>query len=519
MKLPLPQKIINELETAPYTFNYTLITFISILVIRSFIESFTQENINYLNYSPSVLWNNLLHFYLAFISGAISLTLLFYAATRVEIIKIMRVVLPFYALILLGPLIDVISSYGYGSDMLYLDDLSKMPSQNLALSFLLFFGKDPSMTLGMRIETIIALMASCCYFVTKGRSILISLCYVFLVYALIYLYCAATMIIHFVLLQFGYVYHYSAMLMVRYYLVLISITSIILLYCANKQYFFEIIKDMRWLRLCHYSMMLILGCALALAGTQSSYLQTLSYDNPEFIINFYFCVISVMSAGIFAIITNNIADQQIDQVCNQTRPLIAHTIPLATYSKIGYAALGISLVYAAVVNVKVLFLMLVVVTSYYLYSMPPIRFKRVLIFSKIAISLNSLAMVVLGYILLQTDIRFFPMRIIPILLIGFTLAANFIDIKDYTGDKVGGIITLPGLIGLRKAKLIIGAAFVFTYISFALLPGAMHAFAIMMMGGLMQFYLINKKTYDEKAVFFMNLFSTGILTIIVLNNV
>lgn len=511
-----PRKMISELEEAPYSFNYVLITFFSILVIRSFIESFTQENINYLNYSPLILLNNLLHFYLAFTSGAISLTLLFYVATRVEIKKIMRVVLPSYALVLIGPLIDMIASLGYGSDMLYLDDLYKMPSHNLALSFVLFFGQDPSMTLGMRVETILALLASFSYFVIKGRSVFISLCYAVLVYALIFVYCSATMIIHYILLQLGYEYQYSSLLMMQFYLILISITGIPLLYFSNKQYFIEILKDMRWLRLSHYLMMLIFGCALAIVGTQNSYFQTLFQDNPEFILNLYFCIISIVSAGIFSIITNNIADQQIDRVSNQTRPLIATSIPLDLYNKIAYSALGISLVYAAAVGVKTLFLMLVVITSYFIYSMPPIRFKRVFIFSKLVISLNSLVMIMLGYMLLQGDIKFFPNHIIPIFLIGFTMAANFIDIKDYEGDKVGGIITLPGLLGLRKAKLVIGTAFFLTYVSFALLPGAVHGLVLMVIGGLLQFYLVNKKSYDEKSIFLMNLVSMGALIVLLI---
>src|SRR5205085_9038295 len=100
----------------------------------------------------------------------------------------------------------------------------------------------------------------------------------------------------------------------------------------------------------------------------------------------------------------------------------------------------------------------------YIYSMPPIRFKRVLLFSKLIIAINSLAMILLGYRLLNGDILFFPAVIIPLLLIGFTLTANVIDIKDYEGDKIGGIITLPGLLGLYWSKLIIGMAFLVTYV-------------------------------------------------------
>src|SRR5262245_11988813 len=115
--LSIPRKVISGLEESQYPFSLFLKTFFFILVIRSFIESFTQESVNYLNYNPLSLLYNLLHFYLAFISGAISLTLLFYAATRIEIAKIMKVILPFYAIVLIGPIIDITTSAGTGRDM------------------------------------------------------------------------------------------------------------------------------------------------------------------------------------------------------------------------------------------------------------------------------------------------------------------------------------------------------------------------------------------------------------------
>src|SRR5207253_1989736 len=113
----------------------------------------------------------------------------------------------------------------------------------------------------------------------------------------------------------------------------------------------------------------------------------------------------------FSIVTNNIADQEIDRISNQARPLISGMISLHVYNCIGYASLFIALIYAAAAGASALFLISLMIVSYYIYSMPPIRFKRVLIISKLAISVNSLAMILLGYILLGGKLQFFPLTI------------------------------------------------------------------------------------------------------------
>ena len=89
----------------------------------------------------------------------------------------------------------------------------------------------------------------------------------------------------------------------------------------------------------------------------------------------------------------------------------------------------------------------------------------------------------------------------------FLHSANVIDIKDYEGDKAGGITTLPGVLGLGLSRLLIGIAFLLTYVSFAFLLNSPYYFFIFFAVGLVQFYLVNKKVYQENQVFMFNLLS------------
>jgi len=105
--------------------------------------------------------------------------------------------------------------------------------------------------------------------------------------------------------------------------------------------------------------------------------------------------------------------------------------------------------------------------------------------------------------MVQYNIKNIPIIIYPIFLIGFTLTINFIDIKDYRGDKKLGIKTLPVLMGPKKSKLLIGLFFFLGYV-FIFYITQLILFIIL---AFLQFYLINKKSYKEKYIFIVYLLS------------
>ncbi len=265
-------------------------------------------------------------------------------------------------------------------------------------------------------------------------------------------------------------------------------------YNANKHIFLEIIKDLRWLRLTHYFLMLILGVVIA---TKSSGI-TASFT---LIINLLLAMVSVMLAAVFCIVTNNMIDQEIDRVSNQLRPLITGSIPIKIYQAIGTAASLLALGFASAISLDALLIISTIMLTYSLYSLPPLRLKRIPVLSKLIISSNSLAVIALGYLLAQHNLQNFPLVLVPLFLIGFTLSINFIDMKDIKGDSTAGIVTLPVLLGHKKAALIIGVAFFLTYLSFYFLVKNIVILPFLISIGVLQFFCINKKNYDERWVF------------------
>jgi len=97
--------------------------------------------------------------------------------------------------------------------------------------------------------------------------------------------------------------------------------------------------------------------------------------------------------------------------------------------------------------------------------------------------------------------------IVIIFAIIFLLAISFIDIKDYRGDKVEGIKTLPTVLGLKTSQLLIGLAFLILYVIVGFLLKNEKILIGLIALGCIEFWLINRKNYQEKYVFAVYLMS------------
>lgn len=286
-------------------------------------------------------------------------------------------------------------------------------------------------------------------------------------------------------------------------LLLLPFLIFVIAYHVNQRVLMAIIKDARYLRVLHYLLLLMLGVALGFQNNPYE-IKQLILINPDIVFNFLMSVISIIFACLYAIVVNNIADKEIDAISNQNRPLVKGVIDIKAYEKLGFFYLFLAMFYSMWIDTRALLLVSFVMASYFLYSSPPFRLKRIPVLSKLVISLNSIAMVVLGYILVNGQVQDFPHAIYYIYLLLFTLAANMIDLKDVAGDAAAGVLTLPVWIGERKAKLLIGIGALATPIAFvALLPNLQLAPALILIG-IVQFYLINKRNYNEKPIILIN---------------
>jgi 4-hydroxybenzoate polyprenyltransferase len=492
------KKTIDNIENSKTPIGFFILSFFFSINLRNFLEAFSTKNFYYFN-----SLNTIVHYNIFYISLAISLVILFFLLVKKNIFSAIKIILTSFLIVILPPIIDLIVGRGKGSQIAYL-----VPNchDNIFERFFLFFGDlgacSFGITTGIKTEIFIVLVFSFFYFFTHNKKIIKSLFSSLLVYMLIFIHVAFPFVLKNLFLPYETVDILSAS-----FLTLIFFTGTFLLYLINKEYFKIIIKDIRPFRLLHYFAMFGLGIYIAGAPLHGY--------NTGTIHDFILIFIVIALAWIYSVMTNNIADIKIDKVSNIERPLAKESIPLSDYKKISWIVLVLALIYASLTSFMVLFFIFIFIGNYFIYSVDPLRIKRVPILSKSLIAFNSLILVLLGYIIGNyNSIDGFPNILYLFFLIGYTLVLNFIDIKDYEGDKLAGIKTIPVILGLKKAKILIGLFFISIYLSICLIYPTKQYIYLFPLLGLLQFYVINKKNYKELYIFLIYLFSLVLFFII-----
>lgn len=493
----LEKRIVYFLENSKKPFTYFILTFFFAVTLRNFLELLLDN-------TPFSL-QGYIHTYMSYITLALSLILLFYFLTGTPLIKIAKVILPAFIILILAPLLDFLLSWGKGYTIYY---MFPDTHPNLVLRFFTFFGdfSGVGITPGMRIEIAIVLLAGFGYFYLKNSSFFKSLFYTLLTYILIFWYCAIPYSVKGILRLVGLECKLRTAVLTNFYLFIIFFIGLILAYSLHRGMFKAVIKDIRPFRLLHYELMFVLGLILGIKHAAFS----ITCNNLAYVV---FIPVSIAFAWLYSVVTNNIEDYEIDKISNKKRPLVSSEISLKDYKKLRWPFLFVALFYSIMVNLGAFLAILLFIGNYFLYSMPPLRLKRIPFFSKIFISLNSLILVVLGFVLVTGSIDEFPKLVIAIFLIGFTAAINFIDIKDYEGDKKAGIKTLPVLLGLKRSKFIIGLFFMTSYLFIGWMMKDMFLLFTFLLLGIAQFGLLTRKSYDERYIFLVYLLSLIMLII------
>lgn len=491
----LSTRVIESFENKKIPFYYYILSLIGLTMIRHFLEAFSSRD-NYFNYSAARTTTNTIHYTLSFITIGLLVALLISLIARVNIEKVLRATMSAMLLILLCPILDIIISGGKGTDLTYLNTTYESSASIWKMYYTYCSNCGRSIPPGLKIEVGIFLSLIFAYALLKKAGVLRSLVTAWSAYTIIFITAGSPFIISYIQSALGYPAFVDSQTLLYFFLLVDFVLLLVTGYLMDKKMFTALLADMRWPRILYYELVLLFGAAVSLKYQPAASLKTLLADRM-FAINLPLAMISVLFAGLFSIMINNLNDIDIDKISNPHRPLINGCIDIPLYTSLAYVFMGLALFYAGMADGNIFLIIATTISSYYLYSSPPIRFKRVPVLSKAVIGLNSFALAILGFLLAHHDLRSFPPEMAWIFLLGITLASNFIDLKDVQGDKAAGILTLPVLIGERWTKLLTGTIFFCVSLSFYFVFEKAFAWPLLMLNGALFFYLMNKSNYKD----------------------
>jgi 4-hydroxybenzoate polyprenyltransferase len=214
--------------------------------------------------------------------------------------------------------------------------------------------------------------------------------------------------------------------------------------------------------------------------------------------------VSVVFSCFFLIWENDENDETIDKVSNASRPLAAGHFTQREWGEIKWTFLAIALVSALLAGWYTFIFILFFILLYHAYSCPPLRLKRVPGLSTALIAGNAVVTVMTGFYLgaRTEDLSAFPLEVGIGIFIVFLLAENIKNLKDIKGDKAGGIITLPVLLGGRRAPQVVATLAALATLMVPLLFGV-SLYSLLLAAAFIppNSYFLLRKPYSELPVF------------------
>jgi 4-hydroxybenzoate polyprenyltransferase len=473
------KNIIQQVEESKYPLYYYLFIFLFSVNTRNLLEVLSYREFSLNDFYPHLHYTA---YYVAIVLASVSLL---HLLLKRDIIKVLKVNLTFIPAIILCPVVDIILFLGFEIDQT-LGYLSPEIHGELLPYFFTFFGNhvgaNMGPSIGYRIEVFSVLAFMTLYVFTVTQSVIKAVISFILMYCLIFFFCSTPYLL------VNLPWKYSTQL-VPYYM-LISLFLLIFTFHRARPDLSKIIwKDSRPFRMMFYQLLFLSGVFFGLWKGGK-------IQGPALFMA-VFVVISIGFAWIFSVITNNITDVSIDKLSNPNRPLITKSIDSKTYMSIAWVCLSLSLLFALQAHTLFFLLALVFITNYFIYSHPPIRLKRYLLISKIPIALNILCLFSAGVIYTGTPENALGFYDISFIFIGGMLAANIIDLKDTIGDKADNVSTLPNLIGIRNAKIVLSLVLFAIYaMSFPYFKNDKFYYTAIVIG-IFQLWLINRKNYKD----------------------
>jgi len=493
----LLEKIENS-KVSVFYFFYFLIFFI---FLRNFLELFLKEReLNSFRFNSLFGYSHWALFYISIFLSFVVFNYFFIKYKGIE--KVLKIWSIAFFFIILPPVFDY---YLFPGNKCTIGYLFPERIQDFLRMFFSLGGKCAKGTAGisngLKIEGVVLIIFSFFNFKYNKLSNLKSLAGTFINYSILFSYSLLPTILYPIIkkqriLSWDIIY-------TKLFIIISIILIIIILISKYKNYFKIFIEEI--LQKSLYTRLLY-GYSLLFAGFIFCAKKELLFPVKYAIItNLLLSIIALTFVSLFSKIINDIEDYEIDCITNKGRILPLKKISVATYIKIGFIFLFIAEITSIFAGLYSFIFVNIFAGAYLVYSIPPIKLKRFTILSKIVIALNSIIVVLWGFLASGNNFNkliYFPKSLFSFMFLALTFSANIIDIKDYEGDKKTGIKTLPVILGIERSKLIISMFILASYVfSASIFIKNINFFIFAWLLGLVQIFFINRKKYNELPIF------------------
>lgn len=503
---------IQKLEDSQLFLNQFLVTFFGIIFLRNFLETFSDQDNAWTAVSSTAY---LIHYPMFYLSLFLVLSIILAIVTKVKITKISKLLLYFFPVILIAPIVDLLLSNGNGYNMSYFF----CDFEQLVKKYFTFSGtyQDSGATPGIQIELIVIFSLTTAYLFLKSKKASSAILGLLLFYSAAFfmgalpslvtiawnfiqpslstaseLYSGEVILFHF--------YSFNDKMVLTFFPILVlELSAWFWIYDQKK--FKVLIKNLRGFRVFHYLCML--GFGIFIGISQISDVQLL--ESPFSFLIFISMAGSVLFAWWAAVGINDIFDFEGDKISNPKRPLTIGLFEKKELRAINLIFACFSLIIAFIVRYPFFLTILLALVLSTIYSSPPFRLKRIPILSTFVIALCAALISLGGFVVFSKDYSFsgYPPKILLAILVAYTLGLPFKDIKDLAGDKITGVKTFLTLWGEKKGKQITSIFVVLAYITAILVLGIFYLFPLAFIFGGLSFYYINRKKYREAPLFFL----------------
>jgi len=402
------KQIIKRLENARGSFWQWLVAILAFCFLRRLLDLMLEAD----SYKTLVAGNVIRNYILWYVGLFLAIALILHFITREKIEKTTKAAFVFWPLILLVPVIDFFFSGGQGYTLTFIGGC------DFWQEFFSFFGYLGShhITYGQTIVSLLGLLLIVTYAFFKTSNVLRTLVAGGLYYLTAFFYFSLP------LFTLPKIFSFSIF-------ALVLVESIIWHACLNLKKLKELIKNSHLLRSMHYAGLALLGYIVFTVYLPGEII------NPQAVL---FTVIASFFAFQGAVVINNHYDKK------------KLDYPKKEYSLLGFLFFLIMVAASLYVNTTLVLVMLSYYLVSFIYSAPPIRFKRFGYWNNLLIGFESALMFASGFVSQSPDIKLMPINIFFTVFVVFSIASNIKDLKDQKQDKKEGIQTIPVILGERR---------------------------------------------------------------------